>query len=57
MTARVDVCRLSLDRFGLPAHRVLFVDDAEPNVLGARAVGCGLCCTPTATPPGQCPPT
>ncbi|RZU75349.1 putative hydrolase of the HAD superfamily [Micromonospora kangleipakensis] len=30
---------LTLDRLGLPADRVLFVDDAEPNVLGARAVG------------------
>ncbi|GGO92374.1 hypothetical protein GCM10011584_28630 [Nocardioides phosphati] len=26
-------------RLGLPADRVLFVDDAEPNVLGARAAG------------------
>ncbi|MEU4480958.1 HAD family phosphatase [Micromonospora sp. NPDC023966] len=30
---------LTLDRLGLPADRVLFVDDAEPHVLGARAVG------------------
>ncbi|MER6592170.1 HAD family phosphatase, partial [Micromonospora purpureochromogenes] len=30
---------LTLERLGLPADRVLFVDDAEPNVLGARAVG------------------
>jgi epoxide hydrolase-like predicted phosphatase len=29
----------ALDRLDLPAHRVAFVDDAEPNVLGARAVG------------------
>ncbi|MGW0816590.1 HAD family hydrolase [Streptomyces viridiviolaceus] len=33
------IYRLTLDRLGMPAHRVLFVDDAEPNVLGARAVG------------------
>ncbi|GAA5019799.1 HAD family phosphatase [Kitasatospora paranensis] len=33
------IYRLTLDRLGLPAHRVLFVDDAEANVLGARAVG------------------
>ncbi|MEU6642640.1 HAD family phosphatase [Saccharomonospora sp. NPDC046836] len=30
---------LALQRLDLPASRVLFVDDAEPNVLGARAVG------------------
>ncbi|MFG2053176.1 HAD family hydrolase [Micromonospora sp. NPDC048930] len=30
---------LTLDRLGLPADRVLFIDDAEPHVLGARAVG------------------
>lgn len=33
------IYRLTLDRLGLPADRVLFVDDAEANVLGARAVG------------------
>ncbi|MFF2166634.1 HAD family hydrolase [Streptomyces sp. NPDC058175] len=33
------IYRLTLDRLGVPADRVLFVDDAEPNVLGARAVG------------------
>ncbi|WP_418960865.1 HAD family hydrolase [Streptomyces tritici] len=33
------IYELTLDRLGLPADRVLFVDDAEPNVLGARAVG------------------
>jgi putative hydrolase of the HAD superfamily len=33
------IYRLTLDLLGLPAGRVLFVDDAEPNVLGARAVG------------------
>lgn len=27
------------DRLGVPAQRVLFLDDAEPNVLGARAAG------------------
>lgn len=37
------IFELALDRLGLPADRVLFIDDAEPNVLGARAVGlCGL---------------
>ena len=30
---------LALDRLGVPAERVLFIDDAEPNVLGARSVG------------------
>ncbi|MGO1052407.1 HAD family hydrolase [Crossiella sp. CA198] len=29
----------TLERLGLPAGRCVFVDDAEPNVLGARAVG------------------
>jgi epoxide hydrolase-like predicted phosphatase len=33
------IYQLTLDRLGLPADRVLFLDDAEPNVLGARAVG------------------
>ncbi|MFI8510100.1 HAD family hydrolase [Streptomyces sp. NPDC085460] len=33
------IYRLTLDRLGMPAHQALFVDDAEPNVLGARAVG------------------
>ncbi|WP_116245834.1 HAD family phosphatase [Nocardiopsis sp. FIRDI 009] len=33
------IYELTLDRLGLPAERVVFVDDAEPNVLGARAVG------------------
>lgn len=33
------IYELTLDRLGLPAGRVVFVDDAEPNVLGARAVG------------------
>jgi len=33
------IYKLALDRLGLPADRVLFIDDAEPNVLGARAVG------------------
>jgi epoxide hydrolase-like predicted phosphatase len=33
------IYELALERIGLPAGRVLFVDDAEPNVLGARAVG------------------
>jgi epoxide hydrolase-like predicted phosphatase len=33
------IYQLALERLDLPAGRVLFVDDAEPNVLGARAVG------------------
>jgi epoxide hydrolase-like predicted phosphatase len=33
------IYELALDRLGVPADRVLFIDDAEPNVLGARAVG------------------
>jgi HAD superfamily hydrolase (TIGR01509 family) len=33
------IFELALDRLDLPAERVLFVDDAEPNILGARAVG------------------
>jgi epoxide hydrolase-like predicted phosphatase len=33
------IYELALDRLGLPADRVLFIDDAEPNVLGARTVG------------------
>ena len=33
------IYELALDRLGVPADRVLFVDDAEPNVLGARTVG------------------
>jgi putative hydrolase of the HAD superfamily len=33
------IYELALDRLGVPAHRVLFIDDAEPNVLGARSVG------------------
>ncbi|MFJ9841328.1 HAD family hydrolase [Kitasatospora sp. NPDC101155] len=44
------IYRLTLDLLGLPAGRVLFVDDAEPNVLGARAVGMrGLLHTDAAT--------
>ena len=31
--------RLAVDGIGVPADRVLFVDDAEPNVIGARAAG------------------
>jgi epoxide hydrolase-like predicted phosphatase len=38
------IYQLTLDRLGLPADRVLFVDDAEPNVLGARAVGMRALC-------------
>lgn len=33
------IYELALARLGIPADRVLFVDDAEPNVLGARAAG------------------
>ncbi|MFI8828233.1 HAD family hydrolase [Streptomyces sp. NPDC053431] len=33
------IYELTLARLGVTAGRVLFVDDAEPNVLGARAVG------------------
>ncbi|GAA3836920.1 HAD family phosphatase [Nocardioides panacisoli] len=33
------IYELALDRLGLPADRVLFIDDTEPNVLGARQVG------------------
>lgn len=31
--------RLALDRLGLPAHAVVFVDDQLPNVEGAHRVG------------------
>lgn len=33
------IYELALQRLGLPADRVLFIDDAEPNILGARRVG------------------
>ena len=33
------IYELALDRLGVPAGRVLFIDDTEPNVLGARQVG------------------
>jgi FMN phosphatase YigB (HAD superfamily) len=33
------IYELALHRLGVAAERTLFVDDAEPNVLGARAVG------------------
>lgn len=33
------IFELALSRLGLPADRVLFVDDAEPNTLGAEAAG------------------
>jgi epoxide hydrolase-like predicted phosphatase len=36
---RAEIYELALERLGLPANRVLFVDDAEPNILGARCVG------------------
>ncbi|MFM9370477.1 HAD family hydrolase [Streptomyces sp. Da 82-17] len=34
-----EIFELTLGRLQLPPARVLFIDDAEPNVLGARAVG------------------
>ncbi|PVG81177.1 haloacid dehalogenase [Nocardioides gansuensis] len=33
------IYELAVDKLGVPAGRVLFIDDAEVNVLGARAVG------------------
>jgi 2-haloacid dehalogenase len=33
------IYHLALDRFGLDPADCLFIDDTEPNVLGARAVG------------------
>jgi putative hydrolase of the HAD superfamily len=33
------IFELAVARLGLPAGRVLFIDDAEPNILGAHAVG------------------
>jgi len=33
------IYELALERLGTPAGRVLFIDDAEPNILGARRVG------------------
>ncbi|MEU2231500.1 HAD family hydrolase [Streptomyces vietnamensis] len=33
------IYELTLTRLGVPAGSALFLDDAEPNVLGARAVG------------------
>ncbi len=33
------IYELALERLGIPAGRVLFIDDAEPNILGARCVG------------------
>jgi len=33
------IYQLALERLDLPAKRVLFIDDAEPNILGARCVG------------------
>lgn len=36
---KAGIYRLTLERLGVPAARVLFLDDAMPNVLGARAVG------------------
>lgn len=34
-----EIFRHALDLIGAPAERTVFVDDAEPNVLGAQAVG------------------
>lgn len=36
---QASIYELILQRLALPAERVVFVDDAEPNVMGARAVG------------------
>jgi HAD superfamily hydrolase (TIGR01509 family) len=33
------IYELTIERLGVPANRVFFVDDAEPNVLGARVAG------------------
>jgi putative hydrolase of the HAD superfamily len=33
------IYELARDRLHVPAERVLFIDDTEPNVLGARRVG------------------
>jgi epoxide hydrolase-like predicted phosphatase len=33
------IYQYALERLAIPAGRVLFVDDAEPNILGAEAVG------------------
>jgi epoxide hydrolase-like predicted phosphatase len=33
------IYRLATERLGVSADRTLFVDDAEPNILGARAAG------------------
>jgi epoxide hydrolase-like predicted phosphatase len=33
------IYELALERLGIPAGRALFIDDAEPNILGARRVG------------------
>lgn len=33
------IYELALERLALPADRVLFIDDAEPNILGARRAG------------------
>ena len=39
MKPRPEAYRLALDALGLPAQRVLFVDDQAANVAGAEAVG------------------
>jgi putative hydrolase of the HAD superfamily len=41
-----------LDLLDLPAERVVFVDDAEPNTQGPPSSGCVPSCTPTTAPPG-----
>ena len=33
------IYRLALERLGVAAPEAVFVDDAEPNVLGARMLG------------------
>jgi len=34
-----EIFELALDRFGLSRENCLFIDDNEPNVVGARQVG------------------
>jgi len=34
-----EIFRLALDGLGVAAERAVFVDDAEPNLVGARTVG------------------
>jgi len=36
---QAEIYRLALDGLGVPPERAVFVDDAEPNLVGARQVG------------------